>query len=107
MSFEKIVENGRVAVIYSPGFGAGWSTWNGDKAILCMHADLVRLLQSGGTANQAETLGKQLTGEEYICVLGWEDCEIMWIPQGQQFEINEYDGSESVHVIGDGSYLTA
>ena len=25
---EKVIENGQVAVIYSPGFGAGWYTWN-------------------------------------------------------------------------------
>ena len=24
----KVVENGQVAVLYSPGFGAGWYTWN-------------------------------------------------------------------------------
>ena len=25
---KKVIENGQVAVIYSPGFGAGWYTWN-------------------------------------------------------------------------------
>ena len=24
----KLIKNGKVAVLYSPGFGAGWFTWN-------------------------------------------------------------------------------
>ena len=27
---EKYIKDGKVAVAYSPGFGAGWSTWNDD-----------------------------------------------------------------------------
>ena len=27
----KIEKDGNVAVLYSPGYGAGWSTWNDDK----------------------------------------------------------------------------
>lgn len=25
---QKLEVNGKVTVVYSPGFGAGWSTWN-------------------------------------------------------------------------------
>jgi len=24
---DRVIRDGRVAVVYSPGFGAGWSTW--------------------------------------------------------------------------------
>jgi len=27
----KYIRDGKVAVLYSPGFGAGWSTWNDDE----------------------------------------------------------------------------
>lgn len=27
---KKLIRDGKVAVLVSPGFGAGWSTWNGD-----------------------------------------------------------------------------
>ncbi len=27
---QKLSQDGKVAVLYSPGFGAGWYTWNTD-----------------------------------------------------------------------------
>ena len=27
----KSIRDGKVAILYSPGYGAGWSTWNRDK----------------------------------------------------------------------------
>ena len=32
---EKVIRDGKVAVLYSPGYGAGWSTW-------CYNDDLVK-----------------------------------------------------------------
>ena len=29
---EKIIEDGKVAVLVSKGYGAGWSTWNLDAS---------------------------------------------------------------------------
>lgn len=26
---DKVIRDGKVAVIYSPGYGSGWSTWSG------------------------------------------------------------------------------
>lgn len=34
---EKVIRDGKVAVLYSPGYGAGWSTW-------CYNDDLVKTL---------------------------------------------------------------
>jgi hypothetical protein len=31
---EKVVREGKVAVLYSPGFGAGWTTWGAPKELL-------------------------------------------------------------------------
>ena len=28
LHIEKVVRDGKVAVLVSPGYGAGWSTWN-------------------------------------------------------------------------------
>jgi hypothetical protein len=30
MIVEKYIKDGKVAVLYSAGYGAGWSTWNYD-----------------------------------------------------------------------------
>lgn len=31
---DKVIRDGMVAVIYSPGYGAGWSSWNRDYPLL-------------------------------------------------------------------------
>jgi len=92
-----------VAVLYSPGFGAGWSSWNDETAIL-FDKDLVQLL----IKDDIEGLIK-LTSEKYPNVYhgGAKNLKIYWLEKGSVFEIEEYDGSESVHIIGGRAYNVA
>lgn len=103
---EKIERDGEVAVLYSPGFGAGWSTWANDdqKAALCMDARIVGPFLAGdlaGAVAAAKAMFPDLnTGGAY-------DLKVTWIEKGKKFEVEEYDGSESVHVLGARTYLVA
>jgi hypothetical protein len=99
---EKYIKDGVVGVLYSPGFGAGWSTWNNND--LAFDADLVKAFVDGGK----EAVIK-VADEKYPDIYkgGLDDIEIEWVPQGTAFRINEYDGSESIEYIGDSSYMTA
>jgi hypothetical protein len=106
---EKVVKDGKVAVLYSPGFGAGWSTWSGwlddsRREVLCMDARIVGPFLAGdkkaAVAAAVEMFPTLFTG-------GADQLEVTWIDKGSLFEINEYDGNESVHVIGDRNYMTA
>ncbi len=49
---EKIEKDGKVAVLYSPGFCAGWSTWADcdQKEALCMDARIVGPFLAGHEA---------------------------------------------------------
>ena len=45
----KVIENGFVAVLYSPGYGAGWSTWNYEDGLnetLLFHPALVEMVRN-------------------------------------------------------------
>lgn len=113
-SFPKIEKDGKVAVLYSPGYGAGWSTWNNEewRALLTMHRDIVQCVldnDKNKAAEIAEKLICDITGnkDEYVCVLGAEDLTVRWLDKGTQFEITEYDGSESLEPIYCKKYLTA
>ena len=45
---KKYIRDGQVAVIYSPGYGAGWSTWNEHEELLSTDARIVeRVLEVG------------------------------------------------------------
>lgn len=103
---EKIEKDGRVAVLYSPGFGAGWSTLADDdqKEALCMDARIVGAFLSGGSAAAVQVAVDMFPdlytgGGHQLCV--------EWVPKGRPFEVEEYDGSESLHILGDRTYLVA
>ncbi len=104
MTFEKYKKDGNVAVLVSPGYGAGWSTWGSDQAALAMDRDLVEALLEGGSSKLAE-VALQKYPDEYQGGLG--DVEIKWVPEGSRFEIREYDGNESLVVFGPGHGMLA
>jgi hypothetical protein len=106
---DKIERDGKVAVLYSPGFGAGWSTWNSAdmRDVLCMDADIVQAVLNEDRDLAAKVAEAKFPAESYVCVLGARDLKVEWIPKGTAFEIEEYDGNESIHEIGSRSYSVA
>jgi hypothetical protein len=102
----KVIRNGLVAVVYSPGFGAGWSTWDhgeyGDALIFDpMIVDLVEKQDVNQLVSYVSLRYPDLyTG-------GMRDLTVKWLPQGTLFRINEYDGSESVETMDGVDWIKA
>lgn len=97
----KLVRDGHVAVLYSPGFGAGWSTWCHDHAMvdeMLFDAQIADIVDRGGDdwQDQAEAIAKVKYPDSYLG--GLEDLRVAWLPQGTVFRIHEYDGSETVEL---------
>lgn len=92
----KVVRGGKVAVLYSPGWSAGWSTWNADiETFLMFDPTLVEYVEN----DERDRIPAYVeSGFPDAFTSGAEDLSIMWITQGLQFRITEYDGSESVEV---------
>lgn len=104
MVIEKLIEDDKVAILVSPGFGAGWSTW-ADESIrdfVMFDRRIVEAAMRNASADEAEALVKELTGTDYIYMGGWDDIRVRWVDVGTTFYINEYDGSESLRFPGDG-----
>lgn len=93
---KKVVRDGKVAVLVSPGYGAGWSTWNTqEEEWLLFDEALVEMAERGATGTEVETfLAEQ--GVQHVYTGGWCDIEVQWVPQGTRFIVEEYDGSESL-----------
>lgn len=93
----KCIRDGKVAVLYSPGFGAGWSTWNDDKyrEFLLHDEKLVELVENK-QQDKIEEYVKSVYPGEYVCVLGADQLRVDWVYPGTQFLIRDYDGSESI-----------
>ena len=106
MSFEKLIKDGKVAVLYSPGFGAGWSTWanDGNEEAMAMDRDLVEAFLEGGV-NAVVKVAEEKYPDNYTG--GTDDLKVVWLPVGTQFKIREYDGSETLITLDEMKFFTA
>jgi len=105
---QKVIRDGKVAVLYSPGHGAGWYTWNGyDYNELIFHPKLVEMVENGKEEQITQEWIEENLGLSGICVLGAFDLEIQWLDVGTKFIIEEYDGSEFIRTLNDMQFITA
>jgi hypothetical protein len=100
----KLSEDGKVAVLYSPGFGAGWYTWNYDTPEILFDPAIVKLVENKKWA-ELDTYVTLKYPEIYKG--GMTDLEVEWIPEGTLFKVNEYDGSESIEYKENDHWMVA
>ena len=100
---EQFIVNGKVAVLISTDFGAGWSTWNeGISDILLYHPILVKLVLEDREEEITEELIDKLAGYKTDVFLGGlSGLEVQWVEKDTLFKINEYDGQESIEYHDD------
>ena len=96
---EKVIKNGQVAVLYSPGFGAGWYSWNSEKELL-FHPKLVEMVENNRQSEITTQWIQENLGINNVYCGGADDLQIEWLDEGTLFEIDEYDGSESIKTLG-------
>lgn len=106
---DKVERDGRVAVLYSPGFGAGWSTWahtaeRSDTEWLLFAPELVEAVLAGDR-EKAGKLAKEKLPRMYLG--GLDNLSVEWVPKGKAFRIDEYDGAESVEILSEMDFHTA
>jgi hypothetical protein len=102
---DKVVRDGKVAVLYSPGFGSGWYSWH-DIGELLYDPYVVCMVESKKDVNVIVEYCKEKYGNEQYFG-GAEDLTIEWVPIGTEFRINEYDGSESIEYKDDIEWCVA
>ena len=110
MDVERYVKDGKVAILVSPGYGAGWSTWGEDELAYdkrvveywLEHKDDEEFMKEIDTwADENSTIEaarKQFEEWGYHGVYfgGFKQIKLVWLPKGTLFRIKEYDGSESI-----------
>ena len=101
----KLIKDGQVAVIHAPSFGAGWYTWNREYPELMFDPALATLLIEN-KLEQACVYAELKWGDKcYLSDVG--RLAVKWIPQGVEFRINEYDGSERVIMRNEDEWFIA
>ena len=103
-NYTKLERDGKIAVLYSPGFGGGWWTWNPGYFGLLFDSEVVEAV-----LKKDYKLACEIAERKYPNVYtgGGDQLEVAWVPKGTQFTLTEYDGSETIHVYGDEDYHTA
>lgn len=102
----RVVRDGMVAVLYSPGYGAGWSTWVKPEIRQDVLFDpaIVDLVEQE-KLEELEVYVKLKYPDMFTG--GLRDLQIEWIPQGTQFIVNDYDGNESIQKRDSTDWYTA
>ncbi|MEN6413739.1 MAG: hypothetical protein ABFC84_13420 [Veillonellales bacterium] len=98
---EKVIRDGKVAILVSPGYGAGWYSWNTEHEELLFSPKLVEMVEENRTKEIDEDWIKENLGIENVYCGGAEDLLIFWLPVGTAFCVEEYDGSESLITMSD------
>ena len=98
---DKVIRDGKVAVLISHGFGAGWYSWNTENQQLLFHPKLVEMVEQGKAVEIDEDWVKENLGIENVYCGGAKNLKIHWLPVGTAFQVEEYDGAESLRTIED------
>ncbi len=96
LKMEKVIKSGLVAVLISPDFGAGWSTWNPTCPEIIFDPVVVGMVEDGTDSKTIEAYCEAKYPDGYFG--GVTDLVVQWIPVGTQFRIHEYDGSETLEL---------
>ena len=104
---EKVVRDGKVAVLVSPGFGAGWYTWCHDDMAeaLLFDPEVVAWVENGKVGPVPDMKAKYIMYDFYDGGAG--DLVVKWVPVGAKFRIDEYDGAESLVLESNEKWVVA
>jgi hypothetical protein len=93
MTVEKLEVNGKIAVMISPGFGAGWSSWNlAYREVLLFDKEIATLFFEGREKAAYRRAEEKCPG----MYIGSGGVELVWLPKGTRFILNEFDGNEEI-----------
>ncbi len=112
-----VKRKGKVAVLYSPGYGAGWYSWNTSHPECLYHPDIVKRVWEWNKTyvvpsyddrmalqEELTPVAKALFGDDFYAG-GAGQLTIRWMDPGTAFLVDDYDGSESITVYSPEHYL--
>ena len=89
---EKVIRDGKVGVLVSPGFGGGFSTW-GYPTEAIFDPTLIELVEN---EKIQEAINYCESTWEGVYSGGVWDLVVVWVDEGRRFIVEEYDGAESL-----------
>ena len=107
---DRLIRDGQVAVLYSPSWGAGWSTWEQDPDLrisMLFDPQIADIRDQGAPdwQERAKAIARIKYPDAYLG--GLQDLRVKWLRQGTQFRIDEHDGNELIVINGEQEWITA
>jgi hypothetical protein len=99
----KLIKDQKVAVLVSPGYGAGWYSWHSIEELI-YDPSVVEWVEKQELDKIRAYM--ELKYPDIYCG-GLEDLEVCWVPVGERFRIEEYDGAESLVLESEQRWITA
>jgi hypothetical protein len=100
---DKVIKDGKVAVLISYGYGAGFHSWGAPLEAI-FDPKLVELVESEDFDGANEYVRNTYPG---VYTGGVGDLVVVWVDEGEDFIINEYDGSEGIQLKNETQWITA
>ena len=101
----KTIVDGKVAVLISPGFGAGWYTWNFEYPDMLFDPWIVDMVLAEAVLEEIVAYATVKWPDAYLG--GADGLVVEWLPEGTQFFVVEYDGSETLNLRDSQQWITA
>ena len=101
----KLVRDGKVAVLISTGFGAGWYSWHRIQELL-FDPDIVKMIELDWPRDRILAHCEKFYGNDHYFG-GADGLVIHWVSEGAKFRIDEYDGSETLILQTEDDWLIA
>lgn len=90
----RLYRGNEVAVIVSPGYGGGWSSWNENQAEnMLFDPDIAEAILTNEYEKAIVIAGDKYP-EAYLG--GLEKARVKWVKKGTIFQITDHDGNESL-----------
>lgn len=99
----KVIRNGKVAVLYASGYGWGWHTHNDNPdGSMLFDPEMVAAVEAGAGYTAIVAIAKRKWPAATIPPL----LRIAWVPQGARFQLNVHEGAEDVQILSaEGGWL--
>jgi hypothetical protein len=104
---DKVIRDGKVAVLVSPSYGAGWSSWalEHNKQAMMFSPKMVEAIEANRSEEELIHLAKVLFPDEFGGS-GITGLEIKWVPLNSRIRVIDYDGAESIEYLENAGFVT-
>ena len=104
---EKLIRDGKVAVLISKGYGGGWSTGGSQYPELLFDIRVVDAVEKYLPFTSVEEYIRDKYPDAFILSYTYNDLVIEWLEEGTEFIVEEYDGAETIKLKCETEWVVA